>query len=357
MAKTMVKGKQAAAVSASANINPDELMQAGLPDDFEGSIAEIDYCAWDFGGNADQYGCTMAVRIVIRPDDDSGIAYDAEIGGLESFLTASDLRNWVPSEDNTTPAGGFDVDTYASIQGKWQPDGTVLVEATPEADDLARMRGRYAVAGVQILEKLERNPSAKVNLPNSSNYAFFLTTLKEAGYTAWADGLDGMVGLHGHWNRLAPPSRGGAIKSASGEKKAAKDVLVLTEFTEGPAGSAKAGAKATSKPAAAAAASAKTAAARTTAADKAKAAEAEAEAEEGEEPEGEEDEYRVEVGAAVLEILMDSDGEMPRAKVFSKVASKMGVKESYPVLNDDAFWTSSDLWNYDPETKTVSIGG
>lgn len=319
-----------------ASMNPDDLVPVGLKNDFWAEITEAEACVFDYKGNASEYGCSPAVRIVTVDDD--GEEY-------EDFLIAGDLRYIVPSEDGVAPAGGLTIEEYASLQGyREQRDGPIIVDQIPTAEELEAMRG----------------PSFLVvkggGFANNKPWAFFLQSLKSAGYEEkggdWGEGIPGLVGFYGHWMRHVPDyakKQGGIVNAEGGERKAPKDVLVLDEVTEKRSGG---GASASKKKAASGGSAKKTAS-------KAKAKEAD-EAESEGESEGGAD-FDMAITEAILGAIEKAKGE-PITKQQAATAAFQAFKDdkaskiaAMKRAGDSAFYEESEVLEFDEEANAVTV--
>ena len=173
----------------AVSFNPDDLVQAGLADDFDGEITDVRYVPWDYDGHLDHH--ILAARVTIVPDEDSG---------LEEFIqhySAGDLQFFLPSVDGENP-----VDL--------------------EADDEDDMAGAFVVP-----------VGRRESLANSSNWAAFVIAAVEAGFPKDQISSDATVfeGIKGHFNRVPQQKRSG-IQVEEGEGNRRREILVLTEVTE-----------------------------------------------------------------------------------------------------------------------------
>lgn len=204
-----------------ASFNPDNMVSAGLKDDFDAVILKARVAPFDYGGKIDNH--ILAAWITYKPAEDSG---------YEEFTqqySMGDLEHFAPSKDGKTPV---DLDA-------WSGDDA----------DIADAEGYYAL-----------RVGKRDQLNNSSNWAFWLRSLAAAGYKGqWHADIRGFEGIKAHFNRMDPPKRSGIVtQPAVDDQGRTKDrrVLVPTDFlgqeTPSAAGggtkAAKGGAKTASKP-------------------------------------------------------------------------------------------------------------
>jgi len=173
-----------------ASMNPDNMVSAGLADDFDGQITEARVVPWDYDGKLDHD--ILAVRLTIEPDEDSGFEE------FTQHYSAGDLEYFVPSMDGKSPV---DLD----------------------ADDKADMEGVYAFP-----------TGAREQLNNNSNWADFLFKLRDAEFPP--DDMDADVrfveGLAGHFNRVPQQKRSGIVRPSGDGDTRQKTILVVTEISE-----------------------------------------------------------------------------------------------------------------------------
>lgn len=193
MAKTAVKGK---APSAVASMNPDNMAQAGLMDDFDGMIEKVRLVPWDYNGNIDHH--ILAVAVTIRPDGEEPFT--------QHYSAGAELDQFAPSMD-----GEESVDL--------------------DANDPESLEGVFAL-----------RVGSKEQLPNNSNWAHFIRALIDAGFDAGQLAADVRFaeGVYGHFNRIPQKKRSGIVVTppAGGatEKKRNNDILVVTELKDAPKG-------------------------------------------------------------------------------------------------------------------------
>lgn len=177
------------AKNRAVSFNPDDLVQAGLADDFDGEITEVRYVPWDYDGHLDHH--ILAARVSILPDEDSG--FDE----FTQHYSAGDLQFFLPSVDGENP-----VDL--------------------EADDEDDMAGRFVVP-----------VGRRESLANSSNWAAFVIAAVEAGFPKDQISSDAGVfeGISGHFNRVPQQKRSGIQVDGEGDNRR-REILVLTEVEE-----------------------------------------------------------------------------------------------------------------------------
>lgn len=216
---------------------PDDLVSAGLADDFDGEIVAAKFGPWNYNGKIDKktgqpYPYFLTAHFDVMPVDGQ-----EQKDMVEIRLPAGDLKKFAPSQDGVNPV---DLSANTVHEG---------------------MFGPYVVA-----------TGDKKKAINSTNYAFWLTKLLEAEpklRDAVATGkIDALVGLKAHFNRIPQPTRKGLEVSAptgdDGDKKRSNDILVVTHVLAMPGvGGVGRVAVAKAAPAAAASAAAPAAAAST----------------------------------------------------------------------------------------------
>lgn len=193
--------KQAAAAEAEAESvfasnNPDEMVQGGLMDDFDGAVIKSRYVPWDYQGNLDHY--VLGVALTVQPYDEAG-APDGD--PFVQTYSAGELDAFVPGGEDGSP-----VDLNVEEVGEEQ-EGTHAIRV-----------------------------GKKTGLNNNTNWAFFLQNLIDANFDKSSMGADVrfMEGVFGHWNRIPQKKRSGIIANADPNKKRRDDILVLTELKELP---------------------------------------------------------------------------------------------------------------------------
>jgi hypothetical protein len=180
-----VKQKGGAGV---ASMNPDNMLSAGLADDFDGTIKQARLVPWDYDGNLDHH--ILAVRLDIEPDEDQ----DQE--PFSQHYSAGELDHFVPSLDGETPT-----DLESEDEEDWE--------------------GVYAL-----------RVGRRQQLNNSSNWAHWVGATIDAGFPV--EELEADVscfeGLYGHWNRIPQRKRSGIVVEEEGGRQ--RMILVLTEIHE-----------------------------------------------------------------------------------------------------------------------------
>lgn len=285
-----------------ASLRPDDFVQAGLMDDFDGTITKARFLPWDYNGNLDFF--IFAAAITIQPDDGDEFTQHYSAGDLEAF---------VPADEDGDPV---DIDGW-------------------DEQDASEVEGVYAY---QV--------GKRKSLSNNSNWAAFMFALRDAGFPE--ESIDADIrfaeGIHAHFNRIPQQKRRGIVKD-DGEGKS-NDILVVTELLE-------AAKKAKSGSGKKAGGTEKTKAK----ASNAKAAEAD-EAEEAEEESGD-DELRSLVEEIILEALAENDGEMSKAElpslVIKQVKDKASKAAAVKMVADVGFLSSSEAFEFDPDEGTISL--
>jgi hypothetical protein len=284
------------AKNRAVSFNPDDLVQAGLADDFDGEITEVRYVPWDYDGHLDHH--ILAARVVIVPEEDSGFEE------FTQHYSAGDLQFFLPSADGEDP-----VDL--------------------EADDEDDMAGPYVVP-----------VGRRESLANSSNWAAFVIAAVEAGFPKDEITSDARVfeGVRGHFNRVAQPKRGG-IQVEEGEGARRKEILVLTVVEDAPK---KKKGKTKAKP--------KGAAAKSKAKPKSKA----------KADEGDDDDLAERLSGVVLEALADAeDMTLSKAKLPAIVIKSFeGAEKAKAVklVATSDFLESGEGWEFDADEGTLTIG-
>lgn len=161
-----------------ASMHPDNMVSAGLADDFDGTITEARLVKWDYDGKGDEgfFG-----RLTIQPDDGQDV--DEEV---INYYSAGKLEYFAPTED-----------------GETESDEGVMALRTGKSQQMSK----------------------------STNWAFFLATALEAEFPE--DKFDSDVrfleGARFHFNRVPQPKRGGGIASEDDEGRK-YEALVGTQF-------------------------------------------------------------------------------------------------------------------------------
>lgn len=313
------KGKPTAETAAPmfASSNPDEMVQGGLMDDFDGLVIKARYVPWNYAGNLDHY--VLGVALTIQPYDDKG---QPDGDPFTQTYSAGELDQFVPSDEN-----GIAVDLGVDEVGEEQ-EGTHALRV-----------------------------GNKTGLNNNTNYAFVVQKLIEAGFDSanLSPDIRFWENVFGHWNRIPQKKRSGIVaKTSDNGKPKRDDILVLTELKETPAAPKRATAPAkppasgSVKPAAKAA--------------PAKAASAQAQSQSQSSSGGGDldDRLRAVVGAAVK-----AAGELPKSKLgklaidnFAGVEKGKAVKRigETDFLESGAEYADAP-WAYDPENATLLYAG
>lgn len=177
-----------------STIRPDEAVGGGMADNFEGIIASARFGPGKYGSMT-KYG--LMVHLEIHPVDES------VNGGkpVKEMLSAGDLKNFVPSLDGETPAGA---DAADYLQ---------LAEGGAEIDDLSDLLGYVAIP---------LNAKKGQTIPSGSNFIFFTTKLRDAGFPVeeMSPDVSCLEGLRCNFQRMVKPK----IKDTD------KDVKVLVPY-------------------------------------------------------------------------------------------------------------------------------
>ncbi len=183
----------AAAPMSAVSLNPDNMVSAGLMDDFDGRITKARFVPWDYNGNLDHH--ILAVAIGIQPDEGDEFTQHYSCGELEHFA---------PSVDGSTPVD--------------------LENGEGEA-----LEGPYAVP-----------VGKRAALNNNTNFAQFMMALMDAGFdkSKLSPSLEFLEGVYGHFNRIPQKKRSGIVNAAEGDqaRRRSNDILVVTELKAAPAG-------------------------------------------------------------------------------------------------------------------------
>lgn len=181
-----------------ASMNPDNMVAAGLMDDFDGTVTKVRLIPWDYDGKIDHH--VLAAQVTVKNDD-----------GTETVehLSAGDLELFAPSMDGENP-----------------------VPLTKDGATTEELEGVFAL---QV--------GKKEALANSTNWAQWIQAALQAGFppSKLAADVRCFEGVYGHWNRIPQKKRSGLVRPApaAGERAKSNDILVLTELKTPPAGTAK----------------------------------------------------------------------------------------------------------------------
>lgn len=310
--------------SKVASLNPDEMMQGGLPDDFDGWVS-VKYVPWTYSDRSlDHY--VLACRADYVPDPDSGI---------EPFSTyysagGKSLSNFVPSMDGETPAGQT-LEVYRQLA-----NGEVEIDA----DDEKSMEGIFALK-VGKVDALNNNSKLAefAGAINELIKAAKPAELEAAGWKGWSGSTECMT-LYGHFNRVPAKDRSGL---AGQKPNQMNTILVMTELKPRPKGQAApvASAAVTVKPKPAAVA---------TSAPIAQAQATQAASSDGSLPER--------VAAEIVTILAMNESGLNRMKfaplVMKKFAGTPDVGPAIKLLTPEFFAEYAEgRWAFDPESGLV----
>lgn len=284
-----------------ASLDPREMLQGGLKDDFRGKITEAVYTPWDYDGNIDEP--VLGVRLTIQvEDEDEPFVQHWSAGSLESF---------VPSEDGKNACEEGEAGPYALRVGK------------------------------------------RAQLNNNTNYAHLMNSIIDSGEASKKFGskdltasLECLAGLDAHWNRVPQKKRSGIQAEAPAEgdgggKRRANDVLVVTEvygYREAEAKSSKGKAATSSKP-------------------NGQAGKVQSKPS----PKEDEDEGGIDddLQAVVIEAIGDSGGKIKKGKLAGEVLKRMAKdprKAAMVKRSTEAEFVGGGPWEYDEDTGILSLG-
>jgi hypothetical protein len=311
---TTAKKKGAPALKYASS-DPDAMLAGGgLPTGFEGVVARARYTAWDYGGsekfrrNREAKGLTpaiLAVRLEIEPTSTTDDGAEVE-SPVIAFYAAGELDQFAPTDGDESAEEILE-----------------RLEKLDIGDE--GLDGLYA-AQVGSKEDLGRN----------SNYGFLLRKTREAPGSDLTERTSPNVaemweGVHGRWDRIPQPVRGGLDHPAEGEAKRANDILVITKFTDAPKVASKSKSTSTSKGSAAAATS--------------KAAD---------------NGLDEKIDEAMISVLSDADGAIPKTKLPGLISKalkgdKMQLK-AVKRVSDPEYLNREEGWSFDADEGTVSLG-
>jgi len=167
-----------------ASMNPDNMISAGLPDDFDGTITRVRLTQWDYDGSIDEY--VLAALVTITPDEDSGL------DEFDQYYSAGKVTDFAPSTDAIEPC-------------------------LLDSDDPSDWEGEYAL-----------KVGKRDQLNNNSNWAHWIGAAVKAGFDVkkLQSSVACFEGVTGHWNRIGQQKRSG-LQDDGKERQ----ILVLTEIT------------------------------------------------------------------------------------------------------------------------------
>jgi hypothetical protein len=287
-------------------MNPDDMLQGGLMDDFDGTITKARFVPWDYNGSIDHH--ILAVAVEITPDEGQGDPFT-------QHYSAGDLEHFAPSVDGVDPV---DLESW-----------------DPKKDAIDAVEGEYAV-----------RTGRKEQMNNNTNWASFISAGLDAGFdkAALSASVACFEDTHGHFNRVPQKKRSGLVTQAAadGQKARSNDILVLTEISEAAKGAKSAKGKPNGAAGRPAAASPKVGA---------KAAPAAAAAG------GDLDET---LFALIAAAMTEAEGELPKAKLGAIALKGLTGKEKALGLKrvqDPEFLNSGGedgtQWMYDEENATL----
>ena len=153
MAKTTKK-------AAFASLNPDDMLQGGLPTDFRGTITAAAYVKWDYNGAIEEP--VLGAKLTIEPADGE----DVNQGNpFEQVWSAGNIKDWSPADE----------------------DGDEQEE------------GAYAIP-----------VGKKAAMNNNTNFAHLLKAVLDSGGKIFTSkmlseaggNIEVLVGLDAHWDRV-----------------------------------------------------------------------------------------------------------------------------------------------------------
>lgn len=289
-----------------ASMDPADMLEGGLKDDFRGKIIEADYCRWDYNGNRDE--ASLALRLKIQPEDeDEPFTQHWSAGSLDTFVPSKDGKTEVKEDPENEEDGTVKYGTYA---------------------------GPYAL-------RIGRRPQ----LNGNTNYAHLVRTIIDSGEASkgkfftrenLSPSVQCLVGLDAFWNRVPQVKRKGLQEDSAveGDRKKRADVLVVTEvFGYDPEG--------------------------TTSKEKVKG-KSKAVKSKVEDAEEDQDESSLDddLAALVIQAIADADGELKKAKLVGAVVKLAGKdprkRDFLKRVTEDEFLNSGD-WEYDEDDGTLTL--
>lgn len=217
-----------------------DAVSAGLANNFNGRVESVWFLPrmYKTGKKAFQY--QLFCEIVIRPDDSTlghgGVVTEYyKIAGLNQFVPSRDIHlaadgvTWIYVPAGSVGGVQTDLETYMRLNqgltgfptGRKNPDGTDELAVNPPDD----WRGWFAIPGLQ---------NSMDNWPRGTKWIQFLDELRRCEYKtkaphiSWGDMRQFLVGVYGHWNRMAYKFEGGNAPADSEGKSL--DTLCLTEI-------------------------------------------------------------------------------------------------------------------------------
>lgn len=285
-------------LSQVASMNPDDMVQGGLPTDFHAVISRVRAVPFDYNGKLTAQGKPpiISVAVTYTPDEESGLE-----PFTQNYSAGGNINDWQPSNDG--------------------------VNSVPDAEKMEEMEGIYI-----------RRTGNKQQLNKNSNWHQFLTSLRQSGFKeAFPANLDGYEGIKGLFQRVPQEERKG-MPTEPGEQQ--RQVLVCTAY-EGRATAASTGA---SKPATKA--GAKAAPAGATAATSASAAGSNGNA------------LDDQISAIIVEAIRAAGGTLPKSEVGKALMKGLpgdvkakGVKRGSSV----DYLQASEVWLYDGDEATLTL--
>jgi hypothetical protein len=279
----------------------DDMVAAGLADDFDGESVDVQFGPWNYGGKLDHD--VLGVRCKYRPDDPDAQGVDKE-GFVTAWLsTGAELDQFMPSKDGNEP-----------------------VDASGDGEELF---GHYIVP-----------VGEKKALGNSSNFADYLRALKAAGWEGdYENDLGDVERIYGRWNRVAQRKRsGGNIRSKMDEKKGG-EILVLTQLKDKPKAGKSAGKSAATGGSASSASSKKS-------------------AKQDESAESEEAPVETRLELLVRKVARANGGVAKVGKVTQAIVTEFSVakekSKALDLLTDEDF-QKNDAWEYDDDKETFTL--
>jgi hypothetical protein len=167
-----------------ASMRPDDMVAAGLQDDFDGTITRARFVIWDYN-ESDKVTFAAKLTFSIEGEED-----------FDQFYSAGNLDHWVPS-----------------------PDGKEIPDFDTDIDDLIGYEGIFAAA-----------VGTQTELNKDSNWAHFVDELDMLGFPpkAYTNSIDCFEGVSGHFNRL--PQRERSFAGRDNDDDRVFKILLPTKF-------------------------------------------------------------------------------------------------------------------------------
>lgn len=284
----------------SVSFMPEDMVQGGLADDFDGTITRARFKPWDYNGNLDHHVLSAELTILTADGDTVVQNYGA-----------GDLQHFVPSKDGVNPV---DLDNGADEE----------------------------LEGLYIVKTGKRS-----QLATGSNWYLFLSSAIDSGLPKellQRSNISDLEGVQGHFDRLAQPKRSGlkVQPNKDGKQEREKMYLALTRY-DGKVEVAAAATTGGGKSAGATKTAGKAAAAGKAATTAAPAAD---------------DAFQAKLAEFVLNVVAEA-GELAKGKLpgmFVKAFSGTERATAIKLAGNVDFLGSIDGTVYDPETGVLTIG-